>query len=1254
MTLLSWKNIAVVFVLVSLAGLSFVQSFQERQFEHTQIRELTRQMQSLHTHLNEEILRTRGGLSNNYDVLMRNAKSLEDKRRKLKIYTDIIEAHHPFAAGMMTGQKRDYRDIEKIIDENLALYEKLYRYELKLIEDFKAANAVLRNSQSYFPTLAQEMARTLSAEYALHDLEDDIDELAQIILLSILTNNATQNAEIDRRIKKLHGLETRLQPQHAKILRQMLRHADIIKAYRNKTADLTDELLSLQIDEVLNALYRNYKIHYEILHQDTLHYRLITYVSLLSLVIFVAVRIAGTLQKSREIAENSRQKMEAVLDTVIDGIVTIDCQGIIQSFNPAAERLFGYSIDEVIGRDIVTLLPRDDVRDYLQNVLQAFGESLDVSLSSETQGQCKDGTQFPVEFGINRFAFGGKRMFVGSIRDITERKQAEADMAQYTSELEMAKIAADNANVMKSLFLATMSHEIRTPMNGVIGMTELLLETDLNARQKNYARTVMNSAESLLIIINDILDFSKIEAGRMELEPVSLDLMQVIDETADLMMPRVREKTVELVTRHAPGAPRFLIGDPVRIRQIITNLVSNAVKFTEKGYVLVNVEALDNRQVPEGHRQVKVSVKDTGIGISEEAQEKIFDKFSQADASTTRKFGGTGLGLSICKELSQMMGGDVHVESTPGQGTTFWFTLILPEDERAEDFAEEDVEILKDVKVLVVDDMEINREILQEKLEALGMNCATCAGPEEAIEALQGAVEDNVPYQMAVLDYQMPDMNGEELARAIKDKPAMCNTVLMLLTSMGSRGYIKSFREAGFSAFLTKPVRGHDLEKMLAMVWKEYEDGNRRMILTPDQLPGADQDAPEDIRFDDVHILLVEDNRTNQGFAIQILEDAGCKVTLAEDGRKAVDLVEKDLPDLIFMDCEMPDLDGYQASDILSVLKDDGSIPDIPIIALTANTTDDDKGRSRRAGMCDFLSKPMRKKEILGMVRKWLPDKVRRGDISRILHKFNGCKALLVEDNRTNRMLAEEILEEMGFVIEIAENGKIACEKVKETAYDIILMDMQMPVMDGYTATKNIRMLTTDGAVKNMPIIALTANAMKGDREKCLKAGADDYITKPVKKMELNITIAKWLEPQGEKKHDSGPAVPLLDEEILGTYRDVMREEFAGGIETYLHESKHLLGYIHKAWEREDLKALKFSAHSLKASSACVGAMEVSVFCKSLEYAARNALENNGRFEHIDQYILKMIDESLERTIPTLQELIYQYGTANQRKESTG
>lgn len=827
----------------------------------------------------------------------------------------------------------------------------------------------------------------------------------------------------------------------------------------------------------------------------------------------------GTIRdiSERKEAERTVNRFKTTLDQTLDCVFMFETDSLKFIYaNQGALNQVGYSTEELMDMHPYDIKPEYDEKSFRESIKPLLQGTLDL-LNFETVHESKDGSEIPVEVSLQHIISDDDNTgrFVAIVRDVTERRKAEVHLNMYMSELEMAKIQADNANYMKSMFLATMSHEIRTPMNGVIGMTELLLDTSLTKRQKSYATTVINSADSLLTIINDILDFSKIESGKMELDPIPFDLMQVIDETADLMLPRVKEKSIEFVVRYAPGTPQYLIGDPVRIRQIILNLAGNAVKFTKKGYVLIGVEEMLDPMVPEGSRQIKISIKDTGVGISPDAQEQIFEKFSQADVSTTRQYGGTGLGLAICRELSQMMKGDVHVESVSNEGSTFWFTMILPEQEGKVAYIEEkEVACLRDVRILVVDDMDVNLMILQERLTAIGMRCQTCRSGEEALKLLYDGVNESDPYKMALLDYLMPEMNGEQLARVIKGDPAISDTVINLLTSSGSIGDTKGLREIGFSAILSKPVRGHELEGMIGNVWTEHQLGNRS-ILSQDQLYGGDGGTqPKDLKFTDTHILLAEDNRTNQLFAIQVLEDAGCQVTLAQNGVEAVKMALEISPDMIFMDCEMPEMDGYEASAALTKMKNDGTLGDIPIVALTANTTDDDRGKSKTSGMCGFLVKPMRSKELLATVQKWLPDKV-EDDSSTNLYYFNGNKALLVEDNRTNRMVAEEMLEDMGFEVDIAENGQIACDKVQETSYDLILMDIQMPVMDGYTATKNIRSLIADGTIQDTSIIALTANAMKGDREKCMEAGVNDYLTKPIRKFILNTTIAKWINPRG-------------------------------------------------------------------------------------------------------------------------------------------
>lgn len=821
---------------------------------------------------------------------------------------------------------------------------------------------------------------------------------------------------------------------------------------------------------------------------------------------------------------------------------------------------------------------------------------------------------------------------------LKEMQQRDGELVTAKSAAEEAMEKADIANKLKGEFLANMSHEIRTPMNGIIGMTELLLESSLTHKQQNYARTVINSADSLLEIINDILDFSKVESGKLELEAIPFDLLTVVEDTSDLLAVKAREKAVELIVRYVPGTPKNLIGDPGRIRQIINNLAGNAIKFTEKGYVMIKVEE-DHLPVPDGSakKRLRISITDTGIGIPKEVQTLIFEKFSQADNSTTRQFGGTGLGLAISQQLTELMEGEIGVVSTPGQGSTFHFTMLL-ENDFGDGKVIPSAENLRGLRVLVVDDIAVNGELLKERLHTMGMECKFCSNGMEALALLREAAANNTPFHIGILDYLMPEMSGETLAQEIRSDDLIRDIALVMLTGAGEAGYSRRFREAGFNAYIAKPLRAYEFGAILSLCWERYKSGLSNEMVTSNSLSlgRAQRKKHSNLKFDSPVILLAEDNRVNQNLAIEILEQAGCRVDVVINGKQAINAVRENKFDLILMDCEMPEMDGFEASRILAEWKREKTIYDVPIVALTGNAMDGDKERCLAAGMQDYLSKPIRKGHMLEAIAKWLPEHV-VGDEAEIYH-FGGYSVLLVEDNRINRVMAEDMLGGIGFSVTSAENGRVAVDKVKHENFDLILMDCQMPEMDGYEATKAIKNLYSLGLITDTPIIALTANAMKGDREKCLEAGMDDYITKPVKQDMLQATIAKWLTPiLDDKSEIQGHEAATIDYDIFNIYKDVMGSEHVASIEMYLNVMGKLVGEISRAYSENNIEDMATLSHALKFTSGALGIAELSNIARNMEEEVRAQISSGGKTTNIPQHIVKRLEQGFEEASILLQ-----------------
>ncbi len=675
----------------------------------------------------------------------------------------------------------------------------------------------------------------------------------------------------------------------------------------------------------------------------------------LTVLLFFAGLWIRQVQRQKKAVAASEIRLRSVIENAVEGIITIDEKGRIESFNPAAENIFGFNADDVIGLRFGLLLPLTYRREYdtlLQSYL-ATGTARFMGSSREIQGKRSDGTIFPMDMSVTEMQIEDSRLFTGIVRDITERKAVE-------KALNAARIAAEDATRAKASFLANMSHEIRTPMNAIIGLTRLVLQTDLTGKQQDYLTKVQHAADALLGVINDILDFSKIEAGKLSLDSIDFEIDDVLVRLADVIGLKAAEKELEFLFLMDSDVPNGLVGDPLRLGQILINLCSNAIKFTDKGEVLLTIQLKE--KLPDSVR-LRFSVRDTGIGISKTQQDRLFQAFTQADSSTTRKYGGTGLGLAICKQLVETMGGEIGVDSIPGQGSTFHFLADFKLQAGKPKSVQKSSQNEQGMRILVVDDCATAREVLSKMLTSLSFKAKTVGSGQEAIIELERiAANEFTPYDVVLMDWKMPEVDGIEATRQIQAHTHLKKTpTVIMVTAYDREVLLEQAEGVKLDGFLSKPVNPSAL---LDAVMNVFSHKTVRQTTVAGIGP-FQKEARE--RLKGCRLLLVDDNAINQMVAREILENAGMLVETANNGRVALSLLSgKDYSfAAVLMDLQMPEMDGFEAT---RIIREEWGDRSIPIIAMTAHTLEEERRRCLEAGMNEHVAKPIEPERLFAVL----------------------------------------------------------------------------------------------------------------------------------------------------------------------------------------------------------------------------------------------------------------------------------------------
>jgi len=655
--------------------------------------------------------------------------------------------------------------------------------------------------------------------------------------------------------------------------------------------------------------------------------------------------------------EKSEEKYRNILNNIQDAYFETEFNGQMLFFNPAAASITGYSPAELRSMDHRGYMDEENAA-KVHRAYRRIYETGKPNRSLQYEITTKSGQRRCLESSISLMhdEQGRAVAFRGVARDITQRKAVQLELAR-------AKEKAEEATRAKSEFLANMSHEIRTPMNGIMGMYNLLQGTPLTAEQADFVETGQRSAGALLAVINDILDFSKMEAGKLEIESIDFDLRKTIDDLVATPARQAHEKGLELVYKIDHEVPSLLMGDPGRLRQAVVNLMSNAVKFTIEGEVALFVSLQEETR---SKVAIRFTFKDTGIGIAKVDQARLFKSFQQVDSSTTRRFGGTGLGLAITKRLVELMGGRMGVESKPGQGSTFWFTAVFEKTAQVEPVSPIAPETVRQKRILIVDDNKTNLDILEGYLKLWGCGCDRAANGAMALSLMQAVVKAGAPYHLVISDMVMPGMDGAELGRKIKADAALRPTILVMLTSQGLRGDAAEMKRIGYSAYLTKPVRPSELFDCLTAVLNRAP-GKRR---DKNNVPIVTSYSLSENKRRNVRILLAEDNAINQKLALHLLGRFGFRADAVPNGKEALQALSGSDYDLVLMDIQMPEMDGLEAA---RMIRDTGSSVrnhDVPIVAMTAQGTQEDRDKCLHAGMNDYISKPIQPQEMLRVIEK--------------------------------------------------------------------------------------------------------------------------------------------------------------------------------------------------------------------------------------------------------------------------------------------